>query len=43
MMADIGITLLGLGPGDPGLLTRHAWDLINSTKIMNLMSKFTAK
>ena len=29
-----GITLLGLGPGDPGLLTRQAWDLItNITEI----------
>lgn len=25
-----GITLLGLGPGDPDLLTRQAWDLLNS-------------
>lgn len=25
-----GITLLGLGPGDPMLLTRHAWELIQS-------------
>ena len=24
-----GITLLGLGPGDPGLLTRQAWDWLN--------------
>ncbi len=23
-----GITLLGLGPGDPGLLTQQAWDLL---------------
>lgn len=23
-----GITLLGLGPGDPGLLTRQAWEVI---------------
>ncbi len=23
-----GITLLGLGPGDPGLLTRQAWDVL---------------
>jgi tetrapyrrole methylase family protein/MazG family protein len=27
--AHEGITLLGLGPGDPGLLTRQAWDLIS--------------
>jgi len=25
-----GITLLGLGPGDPALLTRQAWELLNS-------------
>lgn len=29
-MADPGIILLGLGPGDPGLVTRQAWELINS-------------
>lgn len=26
---DSGITILGLGPGDPKLLTREAWDLLN--------------
>lgn len=31
MMTDPGIILLGLGPGDPGLLTRQAWDLLNSS------------
>ena len=25
---NAGITLLGLGPGDPKLLTREAWDII---------------
>lgn len=25
-----GITLLGLGPGDPGLLTREAWDVLSA-------------
>ncbi len=25
-----GITLLGLGPGDPGLLTREAWEVLSS-------------
>ncbi|TES89858.1 MAG: nucleoside triphosphate pyrophosphohydrolase [Anaerolineales bacterium] len=25
-----GITIVGLGPGDPGLLTRQAWDLLDS-------------
>ncbi len=28
-MNTTGITLLGLGPGDPDLLTRQAWDLLN--------------
>jgi tetrapyrrole methylase family protein/MazG family protein len=27
-----GIILLGLGPGDPNLLTRQAWELINSAE-----------
>jgi tetrapyrrole methylase family protein / MazG family protein len=26
-----GITILGLGPGDPDLLTRQAWDWLNQT------------
>ncbi len=30
METKIGITLLGLGPGDPGLLTRQAWELLGS-------------
>ena len=25
-----GITLLGLGPGDPAKLTREAWDVLAS-------------
>ena len=31
-MTDPGIILLGLGPGDPNLLTRQAWELINSAE-----------
>ncbi|MBI1854792.1 MAG: nucleoside triphosphate pyrophosphohydrolase, partial [Chloroflexi bacterium] len=27
-----GITLLGLGPGDPNQLTREAWDLLSYAK-----------
>ena len=27
-----GITLLGLGPGDPGKLTKEAWDILLSAK-----------
>ena len=30
MPASPGITLLGLGPGNPDQLTREAWDLLNS-------------
>src|SRR3990172_766924 len=30
MPATPGITLLGLGPGNPEQLTREAWDLLNS-------------
>ncbi len=25
-----GITILGLGPGDPAKLTREAWDVLSS-------------
>jgi tetrapyrrole methylase family protein/MazG family protein len=28
-ITSAGITILGLGPGDPGLLTREAWELLN--------------
>jgi tetrapyrrole methylase family protein / MazG family protein len=34
-----GITLLGLGPGDPELLTRQAWDLLNSASSVHLRTK----
>ncbi|MDH5505928.1 MAG: nucleoside triphosphate pyrophosphohydrolase [Anaerolineae bacterium] len=30
MVNSPGITLLGLGPGDPGLLTRQAWDVLRN-------------
>ncbi len=30
-MNPTGITVLGLGPGDPGLLTRQAWDVLSGT------------
>ena len=29
-MDNAGITVLGLGPGDPGLLTRQAWQVIEA-------------
>jgi tetrapyrrole methylase family protein/MazG family protein len=29
-MSQPGITILGLGPGDPALLTRQAWDVLGS-------------
>jgi len=30
------ITILGLGPGDAGLLTREAWDLLQGTRLLYL-------
>lgn len=40
-MEKTGIILLGLGPGDPALLTRQAWDVINScTEIYLRTSQF---
>jgi tetrapyrrole methylase family protein/MazG family protein len=34
-----GITLLGLGPGDPSLLTREAWDLLSSAGELYLRTR----
>jgi tetrapyrrole methylase family protein/MazG family protein len=34
-----GITLLGLGPGDPGKLTREAWDVLGSVGEIWLRTK----
>lgn len=34
-----GITLLGLGPGDPGLLTREAWDWLEQTQTLYVRTK----
>ncbi|MCK4726366.1 MAG: hypothetical protein KAT29_11200, partial [Anaerolineales bacterium] len=31
-MSQPGITIIGLGPGDPKLLTRRAWDALNSAQ-----------
>ncbi len=31
-----GITLLGLGPGDPAMLTREAWDWLNDIDVLYL-------
>src|ERR1700752_5183953 len=30
------ITILGLGPGDAALLTRQAWDLLESSRVLYL-------
>ena len=34
-----GITLLGLGPGDPSKLTREAWDVLASADEVWLRTK----
>jgi tetrapyrrole methylase family protein/MazG family protein len=34
-----GITLLGLGPGDPSQLTREAWDVLSSTDEIYLRTR----
>ena len=34
-----GITLLGLGPGDPAKLTREAWDVLGSVDEIWLRTK----
>jgi len=34
-----GITLLGLGPGDPGLVTREAWDWLAGIDVLYLRTK----
>ena len=33
------ITIVGLGPGDPGLLTRQAWQLINTAPEIYLRTR----
>jgi tetrapyrrole methylase family protein/MazG family protein len=38
-MSTSGITLLGLGPGDPSLLTRQAWDLLQIIPEIYLRSR----
>lgn len=35
-----GITLLGLGPGDPGLMTREAWDWLTQIQTLYLRTKY---
>jgi len=39
MKKENGIVLLGLGPGDPNLLTRQAWELLNSSEEIYLRTK----
>ena len=34
-----GITIVGLGPGDPGLLTRQAWDLLGEINEIYLRTR----
>ena len=34
-----GVTLLGLGPGDPNLLTRQAWELLNTASEVYLRTR----
>ena len=30
------ITIVGLGPGDPGMITRAAWEVISTTRVLYL-------
>jgi tetrapyrrole methylase family protein/MazG family protein len=39
-MDSIGITLLGLGPGNPDLLTRQAWEVIRNLSEIHLRSRY---
>jgi precorrin-2 methylase len=39
MMTETHITLLGLGPGDPNLLTRQAWELLESATEIYLRTR----
>jgi tetrapyrrole methylase family protein/MazG family protein len=38
-MAVTGITILGLGPGEPELLTRQAWEVLDSIKEIYLRTR----
>ncbi|MFC1922744.1 nucleoside triphosphate pyrophosphohydrolase [Chloroflexota bacterium] len=38
-MNNPGITIVGLGPGDPGLLTRQAWDLLGEINEVYLRTR----
>lgn len=38
-MTVSGITILGLGPGEPELLTRQAWEILNSIKEIYLRTR----
>jgi len=39
MQPSGGITLLGLGPGDPGMLTREAWNWLEEIDVLYLRTK----
>ena len=41
-MSQPGITIIGLGPGDPMLLSRQAWELLNSIPEIFLRTKMHA-
>ena len=32
----MSITIVGLGPGDPGLITRQAWQIISEANVLHL-------
>lgn len=38
-MSRSGITILGLGPGDPALLTRQAWDVLTKASEIHLRTR----
>ncbi|UCF28207.1 MAG: nucleoside triphosphate pyrophosphohydrolase [Chloroflexota bacterium] len=38
-MSRSGITILGLGPGDPALLTRQAWDVLSQASEIHLRTR----
>lgn len=39
MKVNEGITIVGLGPGSPGMLTREAWNWLNAAKEVHLRTR----